>query len=162
MRRAPGAGRKPKPTWLRVIEGKAGHRPLNTDEPQPTGDLDAPPDWMSASQQAAWRYAIAHAPAGLLKLLDRSALTTFIIAEDLHREAAKKVEKFGTVIKTPGGPMQSPYMGVLNRQAEIMKRAAAEMGFSPSSRSRVGATGRRAKRRQDSRFADLKELHEDP
>jgi P27 family predicted phage terminase small subunit len=160
LRRAPGAGRKPKPTWLRVIEGKAGHRPLNTDEPQPSGDLSEAPDWMSESQQASWRYAIAHAPAGLLKLLDRSVLTTYIIAEDLHREAAKKIAQFGVVIKTRTGvPMQSPYMAVLNRQAEIMMRAAAEMGFTPSSRSRVKVQDAAAgvKRQELNRFAQLKE-----
>lgn len=157
-------GPPPKPTWLKIISGNPGHRPLNHDEPRPVGNLDAPPDWMSASQQASWRYAIAHAPAGLLKLLDRSVLTIYIVAEDLHREAAKKVETFGAVIKKPGtgAPMQSPYVRVLNKQSEIMMRAASEMGFTPSSRSRVrvGASAR-GRRTESNRFADLKELDED-
>ena len=33
--------------------------------------------------------------------------------------------------------MQSPYLTVANRQAEIMMRIASEFGFTPASRSRI-------------------------
>jgi phage terminase small subunit len=35
--------------------------------------------------------------------------------------------------------MQSPYVAVANRQAEIMMRIASEFGFTPASRSRIAA-----------------------
>jgi phage terminase small subunit len=31
----------------------------------------------------------------------------------------------------------SPYLQIINKQSEIMIRAAAELGFTPSSRSRI-------------------------
>jgi phage terminase small subunit len=34
-------------------------------------------------------------------------------------------------------PVQSPYLSIINKQAQIMVKAAAEMGFTPSSRSRI-------------------------
>jgi phage terminase small subunit len=34
-------------------------------------------------------------------------------------------------------PVQSPYVAVANRQAEIMMRIASEFGFTPASRSRI-------------------------
>jgi phage terminase small subunit len=34
-------------------------------------------------------------------------------------------------------PQPNPYLGIANRQAEIMLRAA-ELGFTPSSRARLG------------------------
>jgi len=34
-------------------------------------------------------------------------------------------------------PMQSPYLAIANKQAQIMTKAATEMGFTPASRSRV-------------------------
>jgi hypothetical protein len=34
--------------------------------------------------------------------------------------------------------MQNPYLGVMNRQAHIMLRAASELGFSPAARAGLG------------------------
>jgi phage terminase small subunit len=33
--------------------------------------------------------------------------------------------------------VQSPYVAIANRQAEIMMRIASEFGFTPASRSRI-------------------------
>jgi phage terminase small subunit len=42
------------------------------------------------------------------------------------------------MVKSPTGfPMQSPYVAIANRQAEIMMRIASEFGFTPASRSRI-------------------------
>jgi phage terminase small subunit len=42
------------------------------------------------------------------------------------------------MIKSPTGfPIQSPYLSIANRQAEIMMRIASEFGFTPASRSRI-------------------------
>jgi P27 family predicted phage terminase small subunit len=48
------------------------------------------------------------------------------------------IQKYGTMIKSPSGyPVQSPYLAIANRQAEIMMRIASEFGFTPASRSRI-------------------------
>lgn len=132
-------GRKPTPTHLKLLRGNPGKRPINNAEPKPEGDLLDAPEWMSDSQKAGWAYAIASAPGGLLKRLDRSVLVAWVIAEDMHRKASIAVEKYGLVTKSPvkGEPMQNPYLAIINKQAQIMIRAAAEMGFTPASRSRV-------------------------
>lgn len=136
-------GAKPKPTHLKLLAGNPGKRPVNVNEPKPRGDLSEAPDWLSDTQKESWAYAIDNAPAGMLKRLDRSALTAFIVAEDLHRQASIAVAKFGLVTKSPlkGEPMQNPYLAIINRQAQIMLKAAAELGFTPSSRSRVEVSG---------------------
>ena len=36
--------------------------------------------------------------------------------------------------------MQSPYLPIVNKQAQIMLKSAAELGFTPVSRSRVSVT----------------------
>jgi phage terminase small subunit len=42
------------------------------------------------------------------------------------------------MVKSPNGfPVQSPYVSIANRQAEIMMRIASEFGFTPASRSRI-------------------------
>jgi P27 family predicted phage terminase small subunit len=54
--------------------------------------------------------------------------------------ATEAIQKYGTMVKSPSGyPMQSPYVSVANRQAEIMMRIASEFGFTPASRSRISA-----------------------
>ena len=132
-------GRKPKPSKLKLIAGNPGGRKLNKDEPIPSGYLFEPPEWMSKEQKVGWAIAIEHAPHGLLKKLDGSALAIFIVAEDLHRQACIAVEKFGMITKSPikGDPVQNPYLPIINKQAQIMIKTAAELGFTPSSRSRV-------------------------
>jgi P27 family predicted phage terminase small subunit len=132
-------GRRPKPTALKELEGNPGKRRLNRKEPKPDGDLYAAPEWMSATQRDGWAYAITHAPHGLLKQLDRSVLAIWVVSEDLHREAAENIAKYGLLTKSPnaGLPLQSPYLAILNKQAQLMLKAGAELGFSPSSRTRV-------------------------
>lgn len=150
-------GRKPKPTWLKVISGNPGKRPINAQEPLAKGDLTEPPEWMTESQREVWRAAIANAPAGLLKGIDESVFSVWVVAKDLHREASQKIAEYGAVIKSPvtETPMQSPYVGVLNRQAQIMLKASSEMGFTPSARSRVRIENEPTK---VNKFADLKTL----
>ena len=152
-------GRKPKPSWLKVVTGNPGHRPINEDEPLPEGDIVEPPTWFDDAQKAEWSEAIRAAPPGLLKQLDKSMLIVWVCAKVMHAHAAQQVSKYGALIKTPvtGVPMQSPYVSVMNRQAALMMRAAAEMGFSPSSRSRVSIAQKR-KGKSQTPFDDLKDL----
>jgi len=152
-------GRKPKPNWLKVITGNPGHRPINEAEPIPEGDIVEAPTWFTDAQKSEWEKAIAAAPPGLLKELDSSMLIVWVVAKVQHAEAAQQVAKFGALIRTPvtGAPMQSPYVAIMNRQAALMMRAAAEMGFSPSSRSRV-STAQKRKGKSQTPFDDLKDL----
>src|SRR6266480_3566603 len=56
----------------------------------------------------------------------------------LWAEATAQIQKYGAMIKSPTGfPIQSPYLAIANRQAEIMMRIASEFGFTPASRSRI-------------------------
>lgn len=71
-------------------------------------------------------------------MLDRAALAAYCNAYGLWAEAIEAVQKYGTMVKSPTGyPIQSPYVSIANRQAEIMMRIAAEFGFTPASRSRI-------------------------
>lgn len=133
-------GRKPKPSYLRVLNGNAGKRPINADEPKPVGNLEdyPPPEWLSDAQKERWRYAMDNAPPGMLKRLDQSVLAVWVVAQERHADAAEKVSRLGSMLKSKEGvPYQNPYMSIMNKQAVLMMKAAAELGFTPSSRSRV-------------------------
>jgi P27 family predicted phage terminase small subunit len=134
-------GRKPIPTALADLHGRPRHNKAPRSEPKPVGDLDEPPAWMTDDQKDGWRYAIQHASPGLLKRIDRSALTAWVIAEDIHRQAVIMQAASPLLIKAPktGVLMQSLYLPIINRQALIMLKAASELGFSPTARPRIGA-----------------------
>jgi hypothetical protein len=52
----------------------------------------------------------------------------------------EQLQKYGTMVKSPTGfSIQSAYLSIANRQAEIMMRSASEFGFTPASRSRISA-----------------------
>lgn len=153
-------GRKPRPTHLRVLDGNPGKRPLNKAEPVAPGSLREPPDWLTEGQKESWRYALEHAPLGVLGKIDRGLLAVWVVAEDLHRDAAQKVAKFGSVVKVgadkdgKGGTMQqSPYLPIVNRQAQIMVKTAAELGFTPVARTRIGAGDGGSSVEKGNRFA---------
>lgn len=138
-------GRKPTPTVLNELHGKPSNsRKPNPHEPKAvTGDLLDAPDWMSDSQKAGWKYAMDHAPPGLLKRIDQGALTVWVCAEDLHRQASIAQARIGSLLlKEPNAPLntaqQSPYIPLMSRQGLIMVKVGAELGFSPVSRPRVG------------------------
>jgi P27 family predicted phage terminase small subunit len=132
-------GTKPKPTHLRLLHGNPRKEPLPTDEPEGVGILWAPPAWFDDEQRAQWNYAIENASPGLLTGTDREVLVVWTVASVEHARAAQEVRKLGQVVKTKeGNAIQNPFLPVVNRQALIMLRAGAEMGFSPSSRASIG------------------------
>jgi P27 family predicted phage terminase small subunit len=137
-------GRKPTPAELQDLRGNPGRRSTAKKTPRAAGELAEAPDWLDAEQRAGWAYALAHAPKGVLKRIDRGAMTVWVLAESLHRKAALEVMRYGLVVKAPktDQPMQSPFLAIVNRQGLIMLKAAAELGFTPASRPRlVGASG---------------------
>ena len=140
-------GRKPKPTFLHLVEGTLRphrHSRRQGREPQPVGNLSDPPGWFSEGQRDVWAYVLRHAPPGLLKAIDWSTVGAFCVACDLHRQAVELLNELGSAgLVVPSG-QQHALVGILNRQAEIMLKHASELGFSPTSRARVTVDPRAA------------------
>lgn len=132
-------GRKPKPSFLRALDGGASHSHVpNPDEPKPDGDITDPPPELSATQQKIWRYAIANAPPGMLKLIDASVFKVWVVAEDTLERARAEVSRLGLLVKNKDGhTIPNPYLSIQNKQAAIVMKSAAELGFSPTARPRV-------------------------
>lgn len=130
-------GRKPRPTHLRVLDGTRG-KMADHNQPKPDGDLFDPPADLIPQAVPFWTEAIADAPRGLLKRLDKRALAIWATAAWAHADAAAKIARTATIVQSPSGAVyQHPALSIMNRQALIMLRAAAEMGFTPSSRTRI-------------------------
>lgn len=150
-------GRKPKPSHLRLLDGNASHSAKpNHDEPMPTGDLDEAAPELSALAQKIWREAIASAPPGMLKLLDRSAFQGWVVAFATFQEADTKVQSLGLLLKSKEGtPYQNPYLGIRNKAAGMMRQFASDLGFNPTARTRVKVVKPTAGANP---FADLKSI----
>ena len=65
-------------------------------------------------------------------------MAAYCNAYALWADSIEAIQKYGTMVKSPNGyPVQSPYIAIANRQAEIMLLIASEFGFTPASRSRI-------------------------
>lgn len=150
-------GRKPKPAYLRVLDGNAGHRPGNPEAPRPVGDLLEPPSELTLSQQRIWREAIEAAPPGMLKKLDQSVFRHWVLAVDYVEQLRGKIATLGMIIKGPNGSaIVNPLLREMRGQAALARQHASEMGFSPTARQRVKVP--KSDQGKADPFADLKSL----
>lgn len=133
------AGRKPKPTNLRILGGNAGHRPLPENEPEPEiGTMDAP-DGLSEKAQGQWDLVAKQLyDCGLLTELDKPALVQYCEAYARWSDANEHIKTYGAVVKAPSGfPVQSPYLAIANKAFDQMSKLLVEFGMTPSSRTRI-------------------------
>ena len=91
--------RRHKPALLKLIDGskRLSLRP----EPEPEGNLSAPPAWLTPSQADCRRYAIQNAPLGLLRLIDASVLTIFAHCPGSAPTGRRKIAQHGQLIRLP-------------------------------------------------------------
>lgn len=136
------AGRKPKPTSLKLLHGTAQACRMNKNEPKPKGDSIKMPSGLSDDAKKCWKQVAKHLKdAGVLTNLDVHALAMYCEAYARWFDANEKIKKFGTVIKAPSGfPVQSPYLAIANKAFDQMKSMLVEFGMTPSSRTRVSVS----------------------
>ena len=132
-------GRKPKPTRLKLIQGNPGKRPINGREPKPPGSLPSCPAHLSPTAKTEWkRLARSLNRIGMLTEIDRAAMAAYCQAYGRWVEAERKLAETPALLKTPAGYVQaSPWLGIANKQLELMAKFMAELGLTPSSRSRL-------------------------
>lgn len=107
-----------------------------TGAPQMLG-LECPTELPPVARDE-WNRIVGELTAlSILSRFDRAPLAIYCGAYALWVEAFEAIQKYGTVMKSPTGyPVQSPYVAILNRQAETLMRLSAEFGFTPAARSR--------------------------
>ena len=140
-------GRKPKPTYLKLLNGNPGKRPLNEHEPKPEPTIPAAPSELSAEARVEWdRVAGELSRLGTLTVVDRAALAAYSQAYGRWIQAERGIAQMaerdqltaGLMIKTTNGnAIQNPLVGMANRAMADMVRYATEFGMTPSSRSRI-------------------------
>lgn len=111
-------GPKPKPSALRVFEGKPGHhRPIDPREPKPRGKAKSP-DWLDDDARAVWSSVAPKLQAiGLLTDLDEHALANYCRLTALAQTAFAESD-----------------LSLWLRLIAEQRKHGADFGMSPSSR----------------------------
>jgi P27 family predicted phage terminase small subunit len=137
------AGRKPKPTALKLVQGNPGKRALNTAEPQPQRGIPECPDWLSPLAKEHW---IEIAPRldelGVLTLADGHALALLCETFAEYRKARADVVKHGATYwstSEDGSKLKraNPNVAIASDAAKRYRGLLAEFGLTPSSRTKV-------------------------
>jgi P27 family predicted phage terminase small subunit len=133
-------GPKPEPTRLKIARGNPGRRKLNHQEPtpEPLTDFKAPA-WLNREAKREWKRVVAElGPLGVLTVLDVSALCANCVAWSEMRAAEDIIQRDGVVITDQyGKQMKHPAVAVKNAALTAMLRWGAELGLTPSSRTRL-------------------------
>jgi P27 family predicted phage terminase small subunit len=75
---------------------------------------------------------------GVVTVIDRAALAAYCQAYGRWVEAEERMREGSMLYKTPSGHVQqSPLLGIINKQLELMGRYMIELGMTPAARSRV-------------------------
>jgi P27 family predicted phage terminase small subunit len=150
------AGRKPKPTALKLIQGNPGKRAINKQEPQPEKPVKvpSPPAELGKMAKAEWRRVAKELfDTGVLTRIDTKTLANYCQAYEDMKVARGLLAKHNlqnpdaiNLVKTMSGMVRThPLVQQIRDNRKDMMAFAAEFGLTPSSRSRVTTDKQRPK-----------------
>jgi len=135
--------RGPHPTPLKILKMRGSTRIYSRkNELQAPASVPIPPEWLSPEAKAEWdRVTSALGKLGVLTQLDRAVLTVYCEMWEEYRIASAYIvtptgKRTQLVLKTAGGDaIQNPAVGIRHTAFQLLLRAAAELGMSPSARA---------------------------
>ena len=135
------AGRKPKPTAVKKLEGNQGKRKLNTKEPVPGKGMPDCPKWLLPEAKEEWnRLCEKLNQMGVLTEIDRAAFAAYCQSYARWKEAQEHINSEGATYETENGMQRpNPYVAICNTEQRLMLSAASEFGLTPSARSKIMA-----------------------
>jgi len=135
------AGRPPKPTRIKVLQGNPGKRPLNQDEAKFETTMPKCPTHVKREARREWKRVSQELfDAGLLESVDRAALAAYCIAYARWVAAIKEMDGESLTLATESGyQYPNPLLSIAKAASEEMRRYMADFGMTPSSRSKVTA-----------------------
>lgn len=146
-KRAPGGGRKPKPTARKIAAGNPGKRVLNKNAPE-FGKLAAVdrPEWLVDEAGAMWDTVVPLlCSQRVIEPTDLHNAEAFCAAYGRWRIAEREVAKEGITICGPmGGTVKNPAVTVINEALRQMAMFGSLLGLDPSSRTRLMSGSRKS------------------
>jgi len=135
------AGRPPKPSALRAIEGNRGKRPLNKSEPDPQYLQDiSPPEHLPAIAKQVWNELAPELRRNhLLTKLDTISLEQLCVAVAQHRLATQHMGEDKLIMRNAetGSLSPSPWVIIQSMAFKRAKVLCDSFGMSPAARTRV-------------------------
>lgn len=124
------AGRKPKPTKLKVLEGNPGKQRLPKGEPEPISGMPTPPEYLDEIALGEWeRLAGGLHSMGLLYDVDRAAFASYCRAFSMW----------------VGALLEHDHAKATEAEKQMLK-FAVEFGMTPSARARLAIDPGRGKK----------------
>ena len=103
------------------------------------GECPECPEWLTGIAEEEWkRVATGLHQAGLLSMLDESALESYCVTYAKWREAEQRLADEGLTILTPNGCVQAhPCQSISNQAQKLLLAWTKNFGLSPDSRGRM-------------------------
>lgn len=150
------AGRKPKPTHLKLIEGNPGKRPLNKKEPKPKAGAPLAPKWLSAPAREEWDRLVPElekTDPPLIAKVDLGAFASYCESWAIFIAASQDIKARGFLIEVEkqrfsrAGELLAEWtelvpnasVRIQRDAADKIRQFAAEFGLTPSARTRLGS-----------------------
>jgi P27 family predicted phage terminase small subunit len=161
------SGPPPQPTYLKLLKGNPGRRPIPKGEPQPKipETTPEPPPFLSDYAKEEWRRIAPEVHAlGLLTAIDLMPFGAYCEAfarwrtaeEALARMASNDPAFRGLIVRSKAGTaMENPLVYTSRRAAQEMLRVASEFGFTPAARARIAGGGGPPPGGGSNKFGDL-------
>ena len=131
-----------KPTVIEIMEGRPGHRPINSREPQPRAVAPRCPEHLDARAKKEWRRLVPILQRmRVLTEADGIALGNLCQTYSTMLKAQEKLNELGILYKSPSGyVMQSPLLNIVSACVDTLNKLSREFGLTPASRSRLTMT----------------------
>lgn len=138
-------GPKPQPTVIKMLRGNPGKRAFNQEEPAPAGVIstEMPEELTTAIEQSEWNKTIVPAIRnGTITATDRPTAIAHCVYWATWRSQLLEAERHPHIIAVGPNkhPMPNPARGMANKTYQILLKIDADLGLTPSSRSRVHAS----------------------
>jgi P27 family predicted phage terminase small subunit len=150
------AGRNPKPTALRELEGNRGHRPLNKDEPKPPSGVPRMPKWLSKAARKIWKDTVplllemkvlTQADGEALGSYCEACATLQLAQQEIQLNglmiAIYETDDLGKVVKDESGQRiildykTNPAVTVADKAQKLKRALGSDFGLSPVSRAKL-------------------------
>lgn len=133
------AGRRPKPTKLKLLQGTQRSDRVNRQEPNSKLEIPSCPRHIQGESRREWKRITKELGAvGLVTRVDRAAIGAYCEAYGRWSEAVSKLHEKGLLVKAPSGyPILNPYLSIINSALDQMRKFLTEFGMTPSSRTRI-------------------------
>lgn len=157
------AGRKPRPTALKIISGNPGKRRLPDNEIVFKCVKPIPMPFLSEEALQEWHEKVDILLAsGVLTEVDNTLFAAYCDSFGIWAQATIQLEKLkeknklnGLLLKTKDGNLiQQPLLGIANKAKADMVKYATEFGMGASARARISTAPQGKKDNPFAQFDD--------